>query len=94
MSRDKVELCCDILQHRGPDGKGIWQENDVALAHRRLSIIDLSENGKQPMSYAEGRLWITYNGEIYNYLEIKKNSWKMGMSLKVIVIRRLYLPRI
>ncbi|HEX3861630.1 MAG TPA: asparagine synthase (glutamine-hydrolyzing) [Stellaceae bacterium] len=65
----------DIVAHRGPDGRG-WQVFDshagpVALGHRRLSIIDLSDAGAQPMSYADGRYWIVYNGEIYNYLELR-----------------------
>ncbi len=66
----------DLVAYRGPDGRG-WQVFDsaagpVALGHRRLSIIDLSEAGAQPMSYADGRYWITYNGEIYNYIELRE----------------------
>jgi len=64
-------LCTDILAHRGPDGKGIERLNGITLGHRRLAILDLSDNGKQPMSYAAGRYWITYNGEIYNFLELR-----------------------
>lgn len=64
----------NTLYHRGPDGSGIeiLQTNayQIGLGHRRLSIIDLSETGKQPMQF--GNLWITFNGEIYNYVEIKK----------------------
>jgi asparagine synthase (glutamine-hydrolysing) len=65
----------DAVAHRGPDGEG-WREFDsaagpVALGHRRLSIIDLSEAALQPMAYAEDRYWIVYNGEIYNYLELR-----------------------
>lgn len=59
------------MAHRGPDGWGLWQGEGITLGHRRLSILDLSENGKQPMSYADGRYWITFNGEIYNFLEIR-----------------------
>lgn len=58
-----------IIEHRGPDGEGIFVENNLGLGHRRLSIIDLSELGNQPMSWKD--FIITYNGEIYNYLEIR-----------------------
>jgi asparagine synthase (glutamine-hydrolysing) len=65
----------DVVAHRGPDGGG-WRvfesaAGPVALGHRRLSIIDLSDAARQPMSYADGRYWIVYNGEIYNYLELR-----------------------
>lgn len=61
------------MYHRGPDDHGVFidQERQVALGHRRLSIIDISKSGHQPMSYADGRFWITFNGEIYNYREIR-----------------------
>ncbi len=62
------------IKHRGPDADGHWidQNNGVALGHRRLSIIDLSETGAQPMASKCGRYIITFNGEIYNHLEIRK----------------------
>lgn len=78
ISRGLADRCCDRLRHRGPDGRGVWQEGDVTLAHRRLSIIDLTESGSQPMSFADGRYWITFNGEIYNYIEIKKGLERDG----------------
>ena len=71
----------DTMVHRGPDGCGIWISKDrkVGLGHRRLSIIDLSEAASQPMSNEDGSIWITFNGEIYNHAEIrrelKKNRW-------------------
>ena len=61
-----------VLEHRGPDGEGIYTNKNISLGHRRLSIIDLSERGKQPMCNEEGTVWITFNGEIYNYNEIRK----------------------
>lgn len=70
--------CLRTLAHRGPDGEGIYQTYDILLGHRRLAILDLSERGKQPMSYAKGRYWITFNGEIYNFVEIKKELYTKG----------------
>ena len=77
---DKAHI--DAVAHRGPDGSG-WCDFEsvagpVALGHRRLSIIDLSDAAAQPMSYAEGRYWITYNGEIYNYLELRDELSGLG----------------
>src|SRR5690349_15404274 len=56
------------LAHRGPDDRGVWCDRDagIALAHRRLSIVDLSPTGHQPMASADGRFVLTYNGEIYS----------------------------
>jgi asparagine synthase (glutamine-hydrolysing) len=72
----------EIIHHRGPDDFGaisfFVNKLNVGLGHRRLSIIDLSPRGKQPMSYANEKLWITFNGEIYNYLEIKEEIAKDG----------------
>lgn len=60
------------MEHRGPDASGSYISHGIALGHRRLSIIDLSEAGTQPMTDKEGRYTIVYNGEVYNFLEIKK----------------------
>jgi asparagine synthase (glutamine-hydrolysing) len=72
----------DAVAHRGPDGNG-WRVFEstvgpVALGHRRLSIIDLSDAALQPMSYADGRYWVVYNGEIYNYLELREELREAG----------------
>ncbi len=76
----RLKKMTDIIVHRGPDGEGHWinAEGKVGLGHRRLSIIDLSDNAKQPMHYAEGRYTITFNGEIYNYIEIKNELVTKG----------------
>src|SRR5258708_6436075 len=68
----------NTIAHRGPDGYGIWESEDknVMLGHRRLAILDLSENGKQPMQFL--RYTITFNGEIYNFIEIKKELVSRG----------------
>jgi asparagine synthase (glutamine-hydrolysing) len=64
----------DSLEHRGPDGAGyeLLFNDTIGFGHRRLSILDLSEAGKQPMSYANGRYWICYNGEVFNFQDIRK----------------------
>lgn len=59
------------IAHRGPDGEGIHVDRGAGLAHRRLSVIDLTAGGTQPMSNADGTVWITYNGEIFNYIELR-----------------------
>jgi asparagine synthase (glutamine-hydrolysing) len=70
----------DLLSHRGPDGYGSWWSNDgkVGLGHRRLSIIDLSNSARQPMLSRENDICISFNGEIYNYLEIKSKLIVLG----------------
>ena len=64
---------CEIIAHRGPNSQGIYVDEGISLGNRRLSIIDVSDRGKMPMSNADGTLVITYNGEIYNFKEIKKD---------------------
>jgi len=61
-----------VIAHRGPDQSGIYCDNDVSLGHQRLSIIDVSEKGRQPMCNEDGSVWVTYNGEIYNYRELRE----------------------
>ena len=66
------------LRHRGPDDEGVWTNGRVGLAHARLSIIDLSPAGHQPMASADGTAWITYNGEVYNFAEIRQDLEALG----------------
>ena len=68
----------NITRHRGPDDHGIYRDEMVSLGHNRLSIIDLSEKGRQPMSNEDGTIWITYNGEIYNYRELRQELLEKG----------------
>jgi len=79
VNQQRLQKMTDALQHRGPEGDGFWinSEGTVGFGHRRLSIIDLSEAGAQPMHYLD-RFTITYNGEIYNYLEIKESLIRQG----------------
>ncbi|MCE3278812.1 MAG: asnB [Bacteroidetes bacterium] len=82
--KSSLQKMTDSLSHRGPDGEGLWlnPNEKIALGHRRLSIIDLSELGHQPMHFADNRFTITFNGEIYNYLEIRKDLEKEGLNFK------------
>ncbi|HEY6005025.1 MAG TPA: asparagine synthase (glutamine-hydrolyzing) [Anaeromyxobacter sp.] len=72
--RELVLRMRDSIAHRGPDDAGLWQSADgrVVLGHRRLSIVDVSSAGHQPMSNEDGTVWITFNGEIYNHAELRK----------------------
>jgi asparagine synthase (glutamine-hydrolysing) len=82
-SLHRLKKATTTLSHRGPDGEGFWmnEEGTVALGHRRLSIIDLSKMAAQPMGYAN-RYTIIYNGELYNYCELKKELENKGHSFQ------------
>jgi asparagine synthase (glutamine-hydrolysing) len=73
-----------VISHRGPDNSGVWQDTNsgIVLGHQRLSIIDLSDAGNQPMRSNSGRFILTYNGEIYNHLEIRKEIEKNDTNIK------------
>lgn len=77
-----VSKMTDIIKHRGPDSEGIYSNNDatVLFGHRRLSILDLSDSGRQPMEFSD--FVITYNGEIYNYIELRNELEAFGISFK------------
>jgi len=68
----RIEAMCDVLAHRGPDGSGVWTAPGVGLGHRRLAIIDLSDAAAQPMLSDGRRQAISYNGEIYNFREVRE----------------------
>src|SRR5271165_3922122 len=70
-----------VLGHRGPDGHGYYLDDRVALGHARLSIIDLS-GGAQPLASEDGSIWITFNGEIFNYLELRDELKRAGHSFR------------
>ena len=68
----------DLIAHRGPDDAGLLVDGSCVLGHRRLSIIDLTAAGHQPMASADERLWISFNGEVYNYLELREELESLG----------------
>ena len=68
----ELQRMAETLSHRGPDGDGVWTARHVGLAHRRLAIIDLHASADQPMSNEDGTIWITFNGEIYNFQELRQ----------------------
>ncbi|MGB7405846.1 MAG: XrtA/PEP-CTERM system amidotransferase [Pacificimonas sp.] len=76
-----LDAMTDALEHRGPDGRGTFNEPGIALGHRRLSIIDLAR-GEQPMASADGRYVIVFNGEIYNYRDLKSDLEALGHSFR------------
>lgn len=74
----RVGAMCDMLTHRGPDDSGLWNDGPVALGHRRLSILDLSPRGRNPMANEDESIWIVFNGEIYNFRELRRELESLG----------------
>ena len=85
LSKETAETSLKKIQHRGPDNSSIFSDNNISLGSCRLSIFDLSNNANMPMQDASGRYTITYNGEIYNFIEIKKNL--------ILILKRSPIPR-
>src|SRR5262249_7810030 len=79
--RHDLERMIDALAHRGPDGEGTWIAQPVFFGHRRLSIVDLA-SGSQPMTTLDGQLVVTFNGEIYNHVELRKQLEQLGHTFK------------
>ena len=77
-----ARLATNKLSHRGPDGSGDWFSRDVFMGHRRLKILDLSEKAAQPFKSGDGRYVLTYNGEIYNYIELREELKRLGFSFE------------
>ena len=88
-TRERVEKMADAIRHRGPDDHDVLVERGVALAHRRLSIIDLSAAGRQPIATRDGRYHIIYNGEVYNYRELAAKlpdvAWRSQTDTEVVL---------
>ena len=78
VSYSMIKLMTDSIIHRGPDGEGQWTDNYIGLGHRRLAIIDLSPAGHQPMQTRDGRYILTYNGEVYNFKELRIELESLG----------------
>ena len=76
-----LDRMTDRLIHRGPDARGTYIHNGAGLGHRRLSIIGVSD-GAQPMSNEDGQVWVSYNGEIYNYQALKAELISLGHTFK------------
>src|SRR4051794_15527088 len=73
----RIQVMCDAIAHRGPDGEGIWTAPGVGLGHRRLAVIDLV-TGDQPMISDDERLALVFNGEIYNFHQIRRDLEACG----------------
>lgn len=79
---EAIRRSTDLLAHRGPDGSGAYVDDFVGIGHRRLAIIDLSESASQPMRTPDGRFTITYNGELYNFRELRKELEASGFQFR------------
>jgi asparagine synthase (glutamine-hydrolysing) len=99
VDRDELIAIRDRMIHRGPDGKGLWisENRRVGLAHRRLTIVDLTDAGLQPMWNSDRTLCVTYNGEIYNYPELRTrllaNGWEFRSQCDTEVLLHLYAEK-
>src|SRR4051812_2009288 len=82
--RESLIACRDSLRHRGPDDSGVWWSDDgrIGLGHRRLAIIDLSPSGHQPMLDSLGKHCVVFNGEIYNFRELRAELGDLGHTFK------------
>jgi asparagine synthase (glutamine-hydrolysing) len=79
---EALKRMMDAIAHRGPDGEGHYVDGPLGLGHRRLAIIDLSPGGRQPMASADGRFVVSYNGELYNFRELRKELEGLGHAFK------------
>ncbi len=82
VNKDELEIMRDTMIHRGPDDSGMYCHGNVGLGFRRLSIIDLSGAGSQPMCNENGSIWLVFNGEIYNFDSLRKDLLSKGHKFK------------
>ena len=89
-----LQRMTDVVAHRGPDGEGHFVDGAVGLGHRRLAIIDLTPGGRQPMATEDGRFVLTYNGEIYNFrelrVELESHGWRFHSRTDSEVLLKAY----
>jgi len=74
----EIRAMCDLMAHRGPDGQGVYTDQEFGIGHRRLSVIDILDRSSQPMQTKNGEWTLSYNGEVYNYLELKEDLKSQG----------------
>jgi asparagine synthase (glutamine-hydrolysing) len=95
ISKEQLESACKLIQHRGPDASNVYVHRGIGLGHQRLSIIDLSEAADQPMIDASGQVVLVYNGELYNFRELRKQLVAHGCNFRTTgdteVLLQLYL---
>ena len=89
-----LKLMNDKLSHRGPDGEGFFSDDKVSFSHKRLAIIDLNPRSNQPFVDKDKECVLTFNGEIYNYIEIKKILEDKGFKFKTTSVRSSLTPGI
>src|SRR5262245_37691389 len=82
LSVDAIRRMVGNMERRGPDAEGLWTETGILLGHRRLAILDLDPRSNQPMLSADGRYAIVFNGEIYNYKELRSSLESDGCSFR------------
>src|SRR6185312_3522060 len=80
-ARERIQSMADTIAHRGPDGEGFFVDDFAALGHRRLAIIDVA-SGQQPMGSSDGQVQLVFNGEIYNYLDVRAQLQAKGHSFR------------
>ena len=77
-----LKAMTDAIAHRGPDGEGFWVDGNIGFGHRRLAILDLSDAAHQPMKSRDGKVVLIYNGEIYNFRELRRELEEEGYNFR------------